>query len=104
MMNKTTRAPCPRCDRGPRDRALAITTDEHGTVAYCHRCSYVEVNNAPTSGRAPSPVVERAKALDWSDVAESIWRRTLPLRGSLGETYLLHRSCALPPPDSDLRY
>jgi hypothetical protein len=42
--------------------------------------------------------------LEWSDKAESIWRRTQPLRGTLGQTYLEHRGCILPPADSDLRY
>ncbi len=32
-MSNTTRAPCPQCDRGPRDRALAGTTEERGTDA-----------------------------------------------------------------------
>jgi len=42
--------------------------------------------------------------MDWSTTAEAIWRRTQPLRGTLGETYLLHRGCALPPRDSHLRF
>src|SRR5690606_12028739 len=35
---------------------------------------------------------------------EQIWHRTQGLRGTLGETYLHHRGCVLPPRDSHLRY
>jgi hypothetical protein len=38
------------------------------------------------------------------DRLRSIWNRTVPLPGTLGETYLKHRRCALPPPDSDVRF
>ena len=103
-MNKTTRAPCPVCDRGPKDSALAITTDERGTVEYCHRCGYTKAENferRPDVTPAPSRSVE---PLEWSERAEAIWRRTRPLRGTIGETYLLYRGCALPPTDSDLRF
>lgn len=41
---------------------------------------------------------------DWSERAEAIWRRTQPLRGTPGEVYLRYRGCALPPPDSDVRF
>jgi hypothetical protein len=41
---------------------------------------------------------------EWSDKAEAIWRRTVPVRGTLAETYLRHRGCVLPPSDSDLRF
>lgn len=97
----TRRAPCPQCDRGPSDRALAITTDERGTVAYCHRCGYVEAHNVSRPGRE----IPRAETRPADpERLRSIWRRTLPLRGSLGEAYLRHRRCALPPADSDLRF
>jgi len=42
--------------------------------------------------------------LEWSDRAEAIWRRTVPLRGTIAEKYLAYRGCILPPPDSDLRF
>lgn len=102
----TRRAPCPQCDRGPRDTALAITTDERGTVSYCHRCGYVEYTAAERRivRDAPIRTTQRTEPLDWSTRAESIWRRTQPLRGTLGEVYLQRRGCALPPRDSHLRY
>ena len=105
-MSKTTRGPCPQCNRGPKDTALARTEDERGVVEFCHRCGFTRAENF---GRPPLEPIRSAppkstEPLEWSDRAESIWRRTQPLRGSLGEVYLRHRGCILPPPDSDLRY
>jgi hypothetical protein len=34
----------------------------------------------------------------------AIWARTLPLAGTIGETYIRHRRGVLPPADSDVRY
>ena len=103
-MSTTKRAPCPQCDRGPRDRALAVTTDERGTVEFCHRCGFTRAENferRPNVTPAPS---RPAEPLEWSERAESIWRRTLPLHRTVGQTYLEHRGCVLPPQDSDLRF
>jgi len=97
---RTVRAPCPRCDRGPRDRAMAVTTDERGTVSYCHRCGYT----AHEPHRVPVSIVTPSEPLAWSERAQAIWNRTQPLRGSPGEVYLTHRGCAMPPADGDLRY
>jgi phage/plasmid primase-like uncharacterized protein len=52
----------------------------------------------------PARVTRPSNPLEWSDKAETIWRQTVPLRGTLGETYLQHRGCLLPPADSDLRF
>ena len=107
-MTATRRGPCPVCNRGPKDTALAVTTDERGTVAYCHRCGYTSAENheRPRLERIAlaRPAPQSAEPLEWSDRAEGIWRRTQPLRGSLGEVYLRHRGCLLPPADSDLRF
>ncbi|MBX5462975.1 MAG: toprim domain-containing protein [Steroidobacteraceae bacterium] len=115
---------------------MAITTDERGTISFCHRCHYwrsewraacrkcgtlFELVSDPdgtigtcphcgdTSARTERLHIEptrvtRAEPLDWSPRAEAIWRRTRPLAGSLGEVYLRHRGCRLPPADGDLRY
>lgn len=99
----TRRLPCPACDRGPRDTALAETTDELGTVAYCHRCTYVDYRNSRKI-RASNRTTSRPEALEWSMHAESIWRRTQSLRDTLGAVYLRYRGCALPPRDSHLRF
>ncbi len=105
-MSTTTRAPCPVCDRGPTDRALARTEDERGVVEFCHRCGYTRAENyerRPLEPVRSAPVTSEHPA-EWSDRAEAIWRRTLPLRGTLAEVYLRHRGCILPPADSDLRF
>lgn len=104
MSTTTTRGPCPQCQRGPKDHALATTRDERGTVAYCHRCGYTTADNVIPFRITPPRTVRPVESLDWSATAESIWRRTQGLRGTLGETYLQHRGCALPPKDSHLRY
>lgn len=100
----TTRAPCPQCDRGPRDRALATTVDDRGTVSYCHRCAYTATEHRETHSYRPIRTTARIEPLDWSTRADSIWRRSQALDGTLGERYLHHRGCALPPRDSHLRY
>lgn len=98
---RTRRAPCPKCDRGRKDTALAITHDERGIVSYCHRCRYTEHDNMEVAaGSSPAPT----KLEPDPERLASIWRRTRPLRGTLGETYLEHRRCVLPPADGDLRY
>jgi hypothetical protein len=97
----TTRGPCPHCNRGPKDTALAITTDERGTVEYCHRCQYTKADNVERAGIALPP---RQSGNRWSDLAQSIWDRSTHLRGSLAQTYLERRRCVLPPPDGDVRF
>ncbi len=102
-MNTTKRAPCPVCDRGPKDTALSVTTDERGTVSYCHRCGFTQAENFE---RRPEFIPAPSKSdtpLDWSERAEAIWRRTLPL-GELARVYLQGRGCVLPPRDGDLRF
>ena len=101
----TTRAPCPVCDRGPKDTALAITTDERGVVEFCHRCGYTKAENFERRPLEPIRTAPKStEPLEWSDRAEAIWRRTKPLRGTVGQIYLEHRGCVLPPQDSDLRF
>lgn len=103
----TVRRPCPQCGRSERDRTFSVTTDERGTVAYCHRCGYVEAENEtlPREVKFAPRTVAKSDPLDWSTKADAIWRRTQTLRGTLGERYLQeHRGCALPPRDSHLRY
>ncbi len=105
----TTRGPCPQCNRGPKDTALAITRDDRGTVSFCHRCGYTSAEqkaNALAFSRWPQnrPDTLDDSPLEWSLTAERIWRRTQPLRGSLGATYLESRGCRLPPADSGLRF
>lgn len=100
-MSATRRGPCPQCDRGPRDTALSITTDERGTVAYCHRCGYTASQAGERRpNMTPAPRVYRP----WQDRAAYLWDQAVPIRGTAVETYLTRRGCVLPPPDGDLRY
>lgn len=105
-MSTTTRAPCPQCNKGPRDRALSTTTDERGTVSHCFRCGYVKAENLERRPLEPvrSAPPKSTEPLEWSARAQAIWDRTVPLRGTVGEVYLRHRGCILPPADSDLRF
>lgn len=105
-MSNTRRASCPQCDRGPRDKAMATTIDERGTVSFCHRCGYTEVNNKNSERMFQEHAVraKQTQQLEWSERAESIWRRTLPIGGTLAQKYLEYRGCALPPRDSHVRF
>jgi putative DNA primase/helicase len=85
----------------------------HGCDPSTARLMVMEVNglrDEPSGNRCQiepiqprRPTAAPAK-LEWSSTAESIWRKTQGLRGTLGETYLLSRNCMLPPKDSHLRY
>ena len=102
----TYRRPCPACDRGPKDSALSVTVDARGALWHCHRCgsSGALTHEGNTRGPAPTARPVAAMPLDWSLDAARIWKRTEPLRGTLGAKYLETRGCRLPPADSDLRY
>ena len=100
------RVACPVCAKKPTDRTLGVTVEADHAVWHCFRCG---LSGASRSGReyattAPRRTTGRVAPLEWSDIAERIWCRTQGLRGTLGETYLRHRGCSLPPPDSHLRY
>ena len=78
-----------------------MTTDERGTVSYCHRCGYTEANNHTT---APGASVSAKTYRPWRDISEHLWDSSEPCKGSLAETSLQRRGCRLPPPDGDLRF
>ena len=101
------RAPCPRCNRGDRDEALSVTLQSDGHwVAHCFRCDWRTAGNEREDGpRAirPAPATtgpEPCISPRW----RAFWASCVDLRGTPGELYLAHRSCVLPPPDSDLRF
>ena len=99
------RAPCPHCRKGPRDEALGVTiAADDSLVAHCFRCDWraswqprQEARQMPPRPRPQAIVPSKSK--DWSDEAEAIWRRAVPIGGTVVETYLRRRGCALP--DSD---
>ncbi|MGH8239103.1 MAG: DUF7146 domain-containing protein [Steroidobacteraceae bacterium] len=73
-------------------------------MSYCHRCGYAAAEHRERARYEPARTIARSEPLDWSTRAESVWRRTQSLRGTIGETYLCSRGCTLPPRDSHLRF
>lgn len=96
----TRRAPCPVCNKGPRDTALSITTDERGTVSHCFRCGYATAKNFERSDAPPGPRTYRP----WQDLAAYLWAQSQPITGTPAETYFKSRGCRVPPDDGDVRY
>lgn len=99
----TTRCACPRCDRGPSDRALAVTVDDRGIVWHCPRCGWSGADNrvtresiGPARPAAPPRTPDTAMAL----FAAS---RAITASDPAG-IYLRARGCVLPPKDGDLRW
>lgn len=96
------RGPCPSCDRGPNDTALAVRVEPDGGATWvCHRCGFRGGLRGERSAvwvpaqTQPSPD-KRARAGE-------IWRTTYPLDGP-ARAYLEGRHCPLPPPDGDLHW
>lgn len=98
------RRPCPLCERGAKDDALAVRVDERGVCWVCHRCGFTGSHPNEQRPRDVRPAPRQDVPLRWSDKAECIWRRAVPLAGTIVETYLRGRGCRLPPPDGDLRF
>jgi putative DNA primase/helicase len=120
--------PCPVC--GGTDRFRFDNENERGTficskcgagdgfrlVQLLHSCDFSTARKMAMEAAglsdeestieplAPKRTTAAPAKLEWSTTAESIWRKTQGLRGTLGETYLLSRNCMLPPRDSHLRY
>ena len=97
---------CDHCGKGPSDKTLGMTVNQDGAVFHCFRCgvSGSHRNDRDVIRQAPISAAPVAAKLEWSTLAERIWQRTQPIRGTLGQTYLERRGCALPPRDSHLRY
>lgn len=100
------RVPCPKCERGERDRAASFRWNDGGCwVAQCFRCGW----KAGVAGqnRAQSTIAAPAIPDRHQELAKR-WARyyaDLPsYRGTLGERYLQHRGCAVPPVDGALRF
>lgn len=101
------RTACPECNRSKRDTALSVTVEPDGGVFHCFRCGWAGAwkREGLTENRRPkAPPPKSDTPLRWSERAEAIWKRTTPLRGTIGEVYLRTRHCILPPADSDLRF
>lgn len=104
------RRACPQCDKGSRDDALAIRVDDRGATWYCHRCKFTGDANHGRETRIRAGIKARSERpptdipLRWSEGAEAIWCRAIPLAGTIGEVYLRNRYCLTPPADGDLRF
>ena len=104
------RRACPQCEKGKRDDALAIRVDDRGATWYCHRCNYTGSANEGREARIVAGHAARSHRpatdvpIRWSERAETIWRRSTPLIGTIGEGYLKFRHCVVPPVDGDLRF
>ncbi|MBA4263785.1 MAG: hypothetical protein C0453_01775 [Comamonadaceae bacterium] len=99
------RTACPACSRGKRDKTLGLTIEGDNGVAHCFRCSYVETHRDDRATMLrPSANLPKvaAKHETLSDFGKALWAACVPLPGTVGEKYLLHRHCVIPP--GDLRY
>jgi hypothetical protein len=91
----THRLPCPDCNKGKRDDALAVTVEQDGgAVWYCHRCGLrggsrgerIEGRGRPNQPTAPKPPKP-----DRSADALELWHSRVPVDGTPAETYLRGR-------------
>lgn len=108
------RAPCPECDRGPRDDALAVKVEPEGSATWCcHRCGWAgavpppgEARRNVAGRRAPLRRPEpKASPTGFSGYAAGLFREGRAVdAGSPAGRYLIGRGCALPPVDGDLRW
>src|SRR3954470_875599 len=89
------RLPCPSCDKGVRDTALALKIDAVGATWLCHRCGF---RGASTLGPyvvafAPRPKEHKPEPV-FSEYAARLWGETLELTvNDLAGRYLLGRKC-----------
>lgn len=94
------RVACPQCAKSERDTTLGVNVDTG--VYHCFRCDWS--GRAGSSERPVARRVEPKPERPTGDTLARIWARTVPLAGTIGETYLQRRMCAIPPADGDLRY
>jgi ribosomal protein L37AE/L43A len=99
------RRPCPECDRGTRDRALAVRLGDDGTVIWlCHRCGWAgrEAGERTVTRIAQGTRKPEHPARALSAWGMNLWRAAMPLCGA-ALAYLEARSCVIPPGTGHLR-
>lgn len=93
------RAPCPKCDRGPRDDALAVRIDDDGAVWTCHRCGWAGNTIAGTrrEGEPRRHHRDEPKPTTLQPEYLKLWRECRPVtQECVAMKYFLLRRCALP--------
>jgi putative DNA primase/helicase len=105
------RAPCPECDRGPKDDALAVRIEGDGSATWiCHRCDWRGGIGPERSERhakpAPARQDKRSDPEQHDTLApwgERLWQACQPIEpGTPAAAYLERRGCTVPP--GDLRW
>jgi hypothetical protein len=101
----TSRVPCPQCDRGDRDSALAVTIDDKGIVWHCHRCHWSGSDLSTVRAMSPLRPTRVAPPVRSPDTALALYAASRPIEpGTVASEYLLARGCVLPPSEGDLRW
>lgn len=89
------RLPCPTCNKGKRDDALAVTVEADGSaVWFCHRCQFKgSTRTGPIEGRGrpTEPTAPAQQSLDKTERARRLIDTCEPATGTLVETYLASR-------------
>ena len=100
------RLACPQCDRGPKDKALAVRREADGRVVWrCHRCGWSGAAGRETQAAAPMRKAPKATAKHQGGLAPWAareWAAAQPLHGA-ALAYLKARACCIPPEDGHLR-
>jgi hypothetical protein len=98
------RLPCPQCDRGPKDDALAARLEDDGRVIWrCHRCGFSGAwREAAAHAAAAKPSKPATRPDGLARWAAGVWAAAKPLEG-VPLAYLRSRCCKIPPPGSHLR-
>lgn len=106
-------APCPVCqpDRRRDQDALTLADGRRGLLLHCKRlgCHFFDVLAAAgitgNSYAPPDPAVvaareaeRRADLVARQQQARALWKQTVPIGGTLAETYLRHRGITCPLP------
>ena len=73
----TQRAACPKCGRGPKDDALAVTIDEGGAVWVCHRCQWKDGINGTAKPNGSAQGQRHETLAQWG---RDIWDRCDPIK------------------------
>ena len=100
---RTHRVPCPECDKGPRDDALAVKITANRVLWYCHRCAFKGGRVIGDGGVDYDPTPEADNRVLWfGSCALWNWRTQTIAPDDLCGRYLLARGCALPGPRCEL--